>query len=95
MNIFLSPKAEERLQLIIDNILENWNKKVLNDFIEKLDKKFIQISKFPKSCPKSSKKNIYKCVLSKHNAFYYRLHKNEIEILTFFYNKQNPKSYFK
>ena len=37
MNVFLSPKAEEKLQLIIDNILENWNKKVLNDFVEILE----------------------------------------------------------
>ena len=78
MKIFLSAKADEKLQLIIENISEEWNEKVLKDFIENLSKKFTQVSMFPKSCPKSAKKNFYKCVLSKHISFYYRLHNDEI-----------------
>ena len=94
MEVYLSLRAEKKLQKLIYYLLENWNDKVVSNFLEKLDKKFMQISNFPKSCPFSSKRNIYKCIVSKQTSFYYRLKNNEIEIITFFDNRQDFKNHF-
>ena len=54
MNVFLSELAESKLLKLNDFLLENWNLKVRNDFIEKLTSKIQQISEQPESCPQSS-----------------------------------------
>jgi len=92
MKVFLSPQALSKLEKLNEYLLENWNSKVRNEFIEKLTSKFEQISNFPESCVQSEKyKGIYKCVLTKQTTFYYRItEKNEIEIITFFDTRQNP-----
>ncbi len=92
MKVFLSPLAQFKLKKLNEYLLENWNSKVRNEFIERLTAKFKQISRFPQSCVQSEKhKGLYKCVLTKQTTFYYRMtEKNEIEIITFFDTRQNP-----
>ncbi len=80
-----------------DYLLENWNSKIRNEFIEKLTAKFKQISQFPQSCVQSEQnKGLFKCVLTKQTTFYYRItEKNDIEIITFFDTRQNPENLIK
>ena len=94
MKLFLSEHAEIKLLKLLDYLLENWNINTRNKFIEKLFKKFDQIIIQPESCPKSSDfHNLYKCIVTKHTTFYYRINfdNKEIEIITFFDNRQNPQ----
>lgn len=93
MKVFLSELAENKLLKLNDFLLENWNLKVRNDFIKKLTSKIEQISEQPESCPQSSEfKGLYKCVVTKHTTFYYRINfdKKEIEVITVFDTRQNP-----
>lgn len=93
MNVFLSELAESKLLKLNDFLLENWNLKVRNDFIEKLTSKIQQISEQPESCPQSSVfKGLYKCVVTKQTTFYYSVNftKREIEVITVFDTRQNP-----
>jgi plasmid stabilization system protein ParE len=94
MRVFLSDLAELKLLKLNKHLLENWSKKVRDNFIDKLSDRIKQISKQPKSCPESSEFNgLYKCVVTKQSTFYYRIleTKNEIEIITLFDTRQNPK----
>ncbi|MCL5130590.1 type II toxin-antitoxin system RelE/ParE family toxin [Algibacter sp. L4_22] len=93
MKVFLSELAENKLLKLSDYILENWNLKTRDKFIEKLTEKIKQISLQPESCPQSSEfKGLYKCVVTKQTTFYYRISAelNEIEIITIFDTRQNP-----
>tara|TARA_R110002124_G_C8761073_1_gene499140 strand:- start:201 stop:503 length:303 start_codon:yes stop_codon:yes gene_type:complete len=93
MKVFLSELAENKLLKLSDYILENWNLKTRDKFIEKLTEKIKQISLQPESCPKSSEfKGLYKCVVTKQTTFYYRISTelNEVEIITIFDTRQNP-----
>ncbi len=93
MKVFLSELAENKLLKLSDYILENWNLKTRDKFIEKLTEKIKQISLQPESCPQSSEfKGLYKCVVTKQTTFYYRISTelNEIEIITIFDTRQNP-----
>lgn len=93
MKVFLSELAENKLLKLSDYILENWNLKTRDKFIEKLTEKIKQISLQPESCPQSSEfKGLYKCVVTKQTTLYYRIsiELNEIEIITIFDTRQNP-----
>lgn len=93
MKVFLSELAENKLLKLSDYILENWNLKIRDKFIEKLTEKIKQIYLQPESCPQSSEfKGLYKCVVTKQTTLYYRIsiELNEIEIITIFDTRQNP-----
>jgi len=93
MKVFLSELAETKLLKLSDYLIEHWNIKTRNKFIEKLTEKINQISTQPDSCPQSSEFNgLFKCVVTKQTTFYYRiiLEKKEIEIITLFDTRQHP-----
>ncbi len=93
MKVFLSELAELKLLKLSEYLLENWNLKTRDKFIEKLTEKIKQISIQPNSCPKSSEfDNLYKCVVTKQTTFYYRIKAElkEIEIITIFDTRQRP-----
>jgi len=93
MHVFLSGLAESKLLKLSEYLLENWNIKTRDKFISKLTEKIKQISLQPDSCSKSSEfENLYKCVVTKHTTFYYRIlaDRKEIEIITIFDTRQNP-----
>tara|TARA_R110002096_G_scaffold214462_1_gene402153 strand:- start:227 stop:529 length:303 start_codon:yes stop_codon:yes gene_type:complete len=94
MKVFLSELAESKLLKLNDYLLENWNLKTRDKFIEKLSEKMKQISIQPQSCPESSEfKGLYKCVVTKQTTFYYRISTElkEVEVITIFDTRQNPE----
>ncbi|MFC6860262.1 type II toxin-antitoxin system RelE/ParE family toxin [Zunongwangia atlantica] len=92
MKIFFSEIAEFKLQRISVYLLENWGIKTRDKFILLLKDKLSQLTKYPYSCPESSrKKGVFKCVLTKQITFFYRIKNDEIEIITFFDTRQNPE----
>ncbi len=75
-------------------MLENWNHKVKMDFLAKLTDTIKQISIQPESCPKSNEfGGMYKCVVTKQTTFFYQINfqTQEIEIITIFDTRQDPK----
>jgi plasmid stabilization system protein ParE len=64
---------------------------VTQKFIEKLIKTINQIANTPSMCPESEiKKNVRRCVVTKHTILFYRVNKKEIEIITIQDTRQNP-----
>ena len=94
MEVYLSELAESKLLKLSEYLLEEWNKKTRDKFIQKLTEKIDQISLQPDSCPESSEfKGLFKCVVTKQTTFYYRINTKlkEIEIITLFDTRQNPE----
>ncbi len=94
MQVFLSYLAEQKLITLTTYLLEHWNKKIQDEFLEKLTSKIQQITNQPQSCPRSKIINeLFKCVVTKQTTFYYRINKidNIIEIITFFDTRQHPE----
>ncbi|EGV44346.1 type II toxin-antitoxin system RelE/ParE family toxin [Bizionia argentinensis JUB59] len=93
MIVFLSELAETKLLKLSEYLLENWNIKTRDRFIEKLSEKIRQISIQPESCPQSTEfPGLYACVVAKQITLYYRIsiELQEIEIITVFDTRQNP-----
>ncbi|MEM0517364.1 MULTISPECIES: type II toxin-antitoxin system RelE/ParE family toxin [Aequorivita] len=94
MDVYFSDIAETKLEELTTYLLSKWSYKVKKDFLLKLNKKIEQIALQPESCPFSKESGgVYKCVVTKQNTFYYRIRfeLNEIEIITFFDTRQDPR----
>lgn len=90
--VVLSATAKTKLEALLVYLQREWSEKAKQEFIEKLDIKIKQVSRFPKSCPESATfKNLYKCVVTKQTTFYYRIKQKEIEVITLFDSRQDPQ----
>ena len=76
---------------ILEYLDVNWTKKELQKFTNKTNAIIVQIAENPQAFPSSKRKDIRKCGLIKQVSIYYRIKKNEIELLTFWDNRRKPK----
>lgn len=82
-DIFFSERAEKNLDQIIEYLFINWSAKVKIDFLNKLERIIKILAVNPLLFQEySKKKKIRKCLITKHNALYYRITKNMVEIIT-------------
>ena len=93
MNVFLSPLAEFKLNLILEYLASEWGEKSKKKFLSKLEASINQISEFPESNQKTEELGgFYKCVVTKQTSLFYRITDDEIEVITVIDNRQDPKS---
>lgn len=90
-NILWTDNALHELAQTIEYIQDNFSDKEVRTLALKIENTTKLISQNPTIFPISEFKGIYKAVVLKYNTLYYRLTKDNIEILSFFSNRQNPK----
>ena len=92
LKVYLSPLAEKKLSLLLEHIEYEWAKKERDDFLEKIVNSFNRVANHPESSPKSQTfPDLFKCVVSKQTSFFYRFNSDDLEIITVFDNRQDPK----
>lgn len=92
----LSLLAQKKLDKLLEYLLASWSEKVRNDFIKKLDHSIAVIRLKPEAFPQSSKqKGLFKCVITKQTTLFYRFNSKQINIVTVFGTRQNPKKLYK
>jgi plasmid stabilization system protein ParE len=90
-DIIWSPLAEKDFVLILDYLSKHWNSKVIHNYIDEVDKLLKQISTNPHQFPLIHKRrNIRKCVISKHNSIFYRVRRNGVDVLRIYDTRQEP-----
>ena len=91
-SVIWSPLSEKDFENILDYLFNVWGNKVANKFIDITEDLIAQISTNPKQFPYFNKrKQVRKCVLTKHNTLYYREMKEQIDILRIYDTRQDPK----
>lgn len=86
-----SPSAESDFESILDYLVLNWNNKIVNRFINKVDDTIDLILEDPKIFPLINiDLQIRKSVISKHNTIYYRENAEKIEVVRLFDSRQDP-----
>jgi plasmid stabilization system protein ParE len=91
LHIVISERAEKNLDKIVAYLEKEWSERVKQNFILKLSKASNQIADNPMMYPASAiKKDIRKCVVTKHTILYYKVSKTEMEIITIQDSRQNP-----
>ena len=89
--VVFSKRARNKLEKLLNYLETEWSLKVKNEFIVKLDRRILQISRHPASCPESEYfPDLHKCVVTKQTTLYYRVKEEEIEVITLFDNRQDP-----
>ena len=89
--IIWAPLAESDFSAILEHLNKNWDSKVSFNFIDLTESAINQISINPKQYPIIfKKKQIRKCVLTKHNSLFYRDSKSQVEILRIYDTRQDP-----
>jgi plasmid stabilization system protein ParE len=91
LKIVFSADALEILLLIINHIKNNWGSRQSEKFLKKVYKILDLISENPYMFKASSfEENVRKGSISKQTSFFYEIHENEIFILFFWDNRQEP-----
>lgn len=90
--VTISLRAEANLDEIVAYLGSEWPLKVKLDFINALKEKIKFISENPHMYQASKKRKlIRRCIISQHNIMYYKIKKNEVEIITIQDTRRNPK----
>ena len=92
LQIIWSPDAEADLENVLNYLKENWSKRILVKFINKVEDTTALLVEDPTLFPIINQElNIRKCVLTNQNTMFYRASKSKIEIIRLFDTRQNPK----
>lgn len=84
--------ALKELAQTMEYLEKNWTEKELQNLAQNLEEKLILISQNPYLFQASNyKKDIRRVVILTYNTLYYRIINNQVEIISFFSNRQSPK----
>lgn len=87
-----SPLSIRDFESILSYLNSHWDQKVVNQFIEVVDKLISQISINPKQFSLIHKrKKVRKCVIDKHNTLFYRDSRGSVDILRVYDTRQSPQ----
>ncbi|MBD3903192.1 type II toxin-antitoxin system RelE/ParE family toxin [Chryseobacterium sp. Ch-15] len=89
-NISWTPNALTELRETIEYLQKNFSDKEISKLARKIESFSEIISQNPYIFPKSEQTNIHKAIILTFNTVYYRIKDNNVEILSFFSNRQSP-----
>ena len=90
-SVIWSPQSKESFENNILHLLKTWNEQDANDFIDRVEEVLRLISKHPKIFRYLPEQDAYRCVVVKPVSLFYRLRDNQVELLTFWDNRMDPK----
>ena len=85
-----SPTARRTYFQTIDYLVEKWTEKEAEAFILRVEKVLGYIQENPYLYPYSRTGNTFKCVVVKQVSLFYRLRNEQVELLVFWDNRQDP-----
>jgi plasmid stabilization system protein ParE len=90
--VVLSKQASNKLEKLLNYLETEWSENVKQNFIKKFDNSVKFISSFPEATEKSNlKKGLHRCVVTEQTTIYYQFNNFEIQIVTIFDTRMNPK----
>jgi plasmid stabilization system protein ParE len=92
LKVTISERAQKNLDQIVVYLEQEWSSRIRDKYLNLLARKVKFISENPLLFQASSKsKAIRRCVLNKQTALYYRVRKDEIEIVTIQHTRSNDR----
>ncbi|MEM6319909.1 MAG: type II toxin-antitoxin system RelE/ParE family toxin [Bacteroidota bacterium] len=93
LQVIWSPASKEEYAVILGFIEDNFGENAALKFLDKTDTVIDGIATFPSMFPPSKlRKDVRKAVITKHTSVYYRYNREEVQLLHFWDNRQNPES---
>jgi plasmid stabilization system protein ParE len=85
-------KARESYNQNLDYLAQNWEEKVYSDFVSRVEYVINKIMSNPKMYVLiDPKRNIFRCVVTKHISLFYQVAEDEILRMVFWNNFQEPE----
>ena len=94
MKISWTPTARKTYFKVLDHLAEEWTKREVGIFINEVESLLEQIKSNPEMYQASRKKrNVRKALITEQTTLYYRIkpRKKELELITFWDNRQDPR----
>lgn len=92
LKVHWTKRAEKTFEKVVVYLLKEWSEKEVQNFVRKTNNVIGHISEKPKMFPSSKKINIHSALITKHNSLLYKIiGNNQIDLLFFWDNRQNPK----
>ena len=88
--ILWTDNALDELEKTIQYLEREFSDKEIRKLALKIESFITLISKNPTIFPKSEFNDIHKVVILKYNTLYYRIKEDQVEIISFFSNRQAP-----
>jgi plasmid stabilization system protein ParE len=89
--VIFSDEIFEKLNSIIYYLENNWSKEVAEAFLMTFYRRIDNLAYNPKAGMQTKKNPAIRIfVITKHKTLYYGIFENRIELLTIFFNAQNP-----
>jgi len=94
--IFWAKRAKISYFMVLDYLSENWSKKEVLQFVNRVDVVLKAIEKNPQMYVSSSKnQNVRRAIVDKNNSLFYSINTDQkrLIVLTFYDNRQDPKKF--
>ena len=91
MDVVWTDLAISSLRETNEFILEVWNQKVSDKFVESIDNQLDQLILNPNIGKNVTNTSFKKVIIHKHISLFYQLYSNQIKVLLIWDNRQNPK----
>ncbi len=91
LDIEWSEPAERSLEKTVQQILKNWTKDEVNDFLDQIERNLEIIKAYPLSNPVSLlKRNFYRCIVSKQTSMIYKyMPRRQVIVIISFYDNRS------
>lgn len=89
--VFWTPIARDSLQEAVDFLSEQWNEEVVDDFLDRLDHRIVQIQQNPELAPSCIDSEFRQLLIHQTISLFYRNTPDHIRLLLVWDNRQDPK----
>ena len=90
--IFWTDLALKELRTTFEYLEDRFTQKEIQRLANEIERITKLISQNPNLFPLTDKMKVRKVVILRFNSMYYRIEGNQVQILSFFSNRQSPKS---
>lgn len=85
-----TPTAIKTFKQVIDYLDENWSEREIKNFILATEKILEFISENPRMFRSTMNANVREALVTPHNLLICKICRNRMELITFWYTRQNP-----
>ena len=89
MNIIWSNQAKVSYEKTIDSLLKQWNVDIAINFETLTNELLDNLKTNKKLCPSSKQTQLRKCVIHKNTSLIYKITNQDIELVTFLFNRSD------
>jgi plasmid stabilization system protein ParE len=90
-----TPESEKTFEAILTYLKTHWTEKEIRSFVAATYKTIDTIAKQPLLFRKTKKPDIHEALITKHNLLLYRIKEHQIDLITFWDTRKNPKKKLK